>query len=91
MIVTDAEHDSLLVVLVRGGPHHDRPTFATAGDDTRWTREAGEPLEEDEPIRASTLKRLSKADAKRLARQIERLPDLLVELKLHRAARDQPA
>jgi hypothetical protein len=46
---------------------------------------------EDEAVRASTLKRLSKADARRLATQIEKLPDLLEELKRHRAARDQPA
>jgi hypothetical protein len=46
---------------------------------------------EDEAVRVSMLKRLSKADARRLATQIERLPDLLEELKLHRAAKDQPA
>jgi hypothetical protein len=37
------------------------------------------------------MKRLRREDARRLANQIMRLPETMVELKQHRAARDEPA
>jgi hypothetical protein len=46
---------------------------------------------EDESVRATTLKRMSKDDARRLATQIERLPELLQEVRKLRAARHEPA
>ena len=46
---------------------------------------------EDEPGRRTTMRRLSREDARRLASQVVKLPDLLDELKRHRAARDAPA
>ena len=54
----------------------------------------GQPLAfvyfEDEAVRARSMKRMTKDEARRLAAQIVRLPDLLQELKLHRAARNEP-
>jgi hypothetical protein len=46
---------------------------------------------EDEPRRAAVMKRISKEDARRLATQIVRLPELLHENQMLRAARDEPA
>ncbi|SDR63585.1 hypothetical protein SAMN05519103_08787 [Rhizobiales bacterium GAS113] len=46
---------------------------------------------EDEPGRRSSMKRLSREDARRLAAQAVKLPELLEELRQHRAARDVPA
>jgi hypothetical protein len=46
---------------------------------------------EDEPGRRSNMRRLSREDARRLASQVVKLPELLEELKRHRAARDAPA
>jgi hypothetical protein len=44
---------------------------------------------EDEQGRAGSLKRMGKDPAKRLASQIQRLPELLEELKRLRAARER--
>jgi hypothetical protein len=46
---------------------------------------------EDEAGRATSLKRMGKDPARRLATQIERLPELLEEVKRLRMARDEPA
>ena len=46
---------------------------------------------EDEPGRRGVMKRLSREEARQLARQIERLPDTLDELGKLRAGRDEPA
>ncbi|SED79042.1 hypothetical protein SAMN05519104_4376 [Rhizobiales bacterium GAS188] len=45
----------------------------------------------EESGRRSSMRRLSREDARRLATQVVRLPELLEELKQHRAARDAPA
>jgi hypothetical protein len=46
---------------------------------------------EEEPGRRSSMKRLAREDARRLATHVVRLPELLEELRRHRAARDAPA
>ena len=46
---------------------------------------------EDEPGRRGVTRRIAREDARRMAQQILRLPELLEELKAHRAARDDPA
>ena len=46
---------------------------------------------EDEAVRARSTKRITKDDARRMATQILRLPDLLEELRKLKAARDEPA
>jgi hypothetical protein len=46
---------------------------------------------EEEAGRRSSMKRLSREDDRRLATQVVRLPELLEELRLHRAARDAPS
>ena len=46
---------------------------------------------EDEPGRRTTMRRLSREDARRFGSQVAKLPELLDELKRHRAARDAPA
>ncbi|SEF04150.1 hypothetical protein SAMN05519104_8045 [Rhizobiales bacterium GAS188] len=46
---------------------------------------------EEEPGRRSSMKRLSREDARRLAAQVVKLPELLEELRQHVAARDAPA
>jgi hypothetical protein len=46
---------------------------------------------EDDPRRRSTMKRMTREDARRLAVQIVRLPETLEELKQLRAAGDEPA
>jgi len=46
---------------------------------------------EDEAGRARSMKRMSKHDARRMATQILRLPELLEEVRKLRAARDEPA
>ncbi|SDR29048.1 hypothetical protein SAMN05519103_01766 [Rhizobiales bacterium GAS113] len=46
---------------------------------------------EEESGRRSSMKRLSREDARRFASQVVKLPELLEELREHRAARDAPA
>jgi hypothetical protein len=46
---------------------------------------------EDEEARWAVMKRLTREDARRLATQIARLPELLDELRRLRVARDEPA
>jgi hypothetical protein len=46
---------------------------------------------EDEPGRRTTMRHLSREDARRFASQVVKLPELLGELKRRRAARDSPA
>jgi hypothetical protein len=46
---------------------------------------------EDEEGRRGVMKRLRREDARRLAHQILRLPETMVELKQLRAARDEQA
>jgi hypothetical protein len=46
---------------------------------------------EDEPGRGIVTRRLTREDARKLATQIARLPELLDELRRLRAARDEPA
>ena len=46
---------------------------------------------EDEAGRARSMKRMSKDEARRLAAQVVRLPELLEEVRKLRAARDEPA
>ena len=46
---------------------------------------------EDERVRGDLLKRMSKDEARRMATQILRLPELLEEVRKLRAARDEPA
>ena len=46
---------------------------------------------EDEPGRRTTMRRLSREDARRFASQVVKLPELLDELKRHRAERDATA
>ncbi|SEF15199.1 hypothetical protein SAMN05444161_9210 [Rhizobiales bacterium GAS191] len=43
---------------------------------------------EEESGRRSSMRRLSREDARRLATQVVRLPELLEELRQHRTARD---
>ena len=45
---------------------------------------------EGEPGRRTIMRRLCREDARRLALQVVKLPELLDELKRHRAARDEP-
>ena len=45
---------------------------------------------EDEPGTRATMRRLSQEDARRFASQVVKLPELLDELKRHRAARHEP-
>jgi hypothetical protein len=56
---------------------------------------AGYPLayvyHEDERGRRTVTRRLTREDARKLATQIARLPELLDELRRLRAARDEPA
>jgi hypothetical protein len=56
---------------------------------------AGQPLaylyHEDEPGRRDVTRRLTREDARTLAIQIAKLPEILVELRQLRSSRDDPA
>ena len=66
--------------------HEERFTITDAGDTVLATI-----YHVDEPGRRSTMRRLSREDARRLALQVVRLPELLDELKRHREARHASA
>jgi hypothetical protein len=45
---------------------------------------------EDDPGRGSSMKRMTREDARRLADQLVKLPDLMEEVRRLRAERDEP-